>query len=162
MARNRQQPNSKEIGVLCFVHRYWQQHQISPTIREIGDASGTRSSSVVNYRLTRLEEIGCVVRYSRRSRAIVLTERARSYLDIDDKDVKEASPCPDHILKELHRLRTENAKLRRLKMSSTVLEQLDAQREQLERKHRKRIAELEQDRDQLVDALVRLQMRSAS
>ncbi len=162
MARNREEPSRKQIDVLRCIHEYWQQHRLCPTIREIGEAIGINSTSVVNYQLKRLEQLGCVVRHTRRSRAMVLTEKALRYLDVDDVTAVEVSPHPDHILEELYRLRAENAKFRGLKVNSSVIEQLHAQCEHVERKYRERIRELERDRDRLIDDLVRLQMRSAS
>jgi len=43
-----------------------------------------------------------------------------------------------------------------------VIKQLRAQREYRENKHRVQISKLKQERDRLIDDLVRLQMRSAS
>lgn len=162
MAHNRQEPSSKQIGVLRCIHLYWKQNRLSPTIREIGERTGIQSSSVVNYQLKRLEEMGCVVRHTRRSRTIMLTEKALRYLDTEDVAAVEVSPHPDHILEELYRLRAENAKFRGLKVNASVVEQLHAQREHLEKKYGERIRELERDRDRLIDDLVRLQMRPAS
>lgn len=162
MARNQQEPSSKQIEVLRCIHLYRKQHRLSPTIREIGELTNTQSSSVVNYQLRRLEAMGCVVRHTRRSRAIMLTEKALHYLDTEESEAVEVSPHPDHILEELYRLRAENAMFRGLKVNANVIEQLHAQRKHLERKYRERIRELERDRDRLIDDLVRLQMRSAS
>jgi hypothetical protein len=92
----------------------------------------------------------------------MLTEKALHYLETEAMEAVEVSPHPDHILEELYRLRAENAKFRGLKVNASVIEQLHAQREHLERKYRERIRELERDRDRLIDDLVRLQMRSAS
>jgi repressor LexA len=162
MARSRQEPSKKQVEVLRCIHGYWKQHRLSPTIREIGERVGIQSSSVVNYQLKCLEQLGCVVRHTRRSRAMILTEKALRYLDTDDVETVQISPHPDHILEELYRLRAENAKFRGLKANGSVVEQLHAQREHLEGKYRERIRELERDRDRLIDDLVRLQMRSAS
>lgn len=162
MAKNRLEPSSKELEVLRSIHRYWKQNRISPTIREIGQSTGTDSTSVVNYQLMRLEQFGCILRRTRASRAILLTEKAFRYLDTDDVPAAEIMTIPTHILDELVELRAENARLKRLQLNETTIEQMHAQRAQIERAYCERIRILERERDRLIDDLVRLQMRSAS
>jgi SOS-response transcriptional repressor LexA len=162
MAKNRLEPSSKQIEVLRCIHMYWKQHRIRPTIREIGESTGIDSTSVVSYQLMRLEQLGCIVRRTRASRAIVLTEKASRYLDTDAAPTDDIMSIPEYILEELLRLRSENARFKGLKLNETVIEQMHAQRTQVEQKYRERIRNLELERDRLIDDLVRLQMRSAS
>lgn len=121
----------------------------------------TSSTSVVNYQLLRLEQIGCLVRITRMSRAILLTEKAFQYLN-EIAPAYEVAAVPDHLVDELRRLRTENAHFQGLHLNSSVIKQLQAQREHLERKYLNQIDQLVRERDRLIDDLVRLQMRSAS
>jgi SOS-response transcriptional repressor LexA len=60
--KNKGRPTSGERPrmVLLFIHAYKEQHDFSPNIREIGNAVGITSTSVVNYYLNRLEEKGWI------------------------------------------------------------------------------------------------------
>jgi uncharacterized protein YdcH (DUF465 family) len=161
MAKNRLEPSAKQIDVLRCIHTYWRQHLFRPTIREIGELTGINSTSVVNYQLKRLEELGCLVRGTRTSRTIVLTEKALQYLHNEDMPIDDVISLPKHISEELLRLRSENARFKRLKQYGAVTKQIDTQRAHIERKYQERIRQLENERDRLIDEIVRLQMRSA-
>jgi SOS-response transcriptional repressor LexA len=161
MARKRQEPTPRQIEVLHCIYTHMQQHHLCPTIRELMEMTRTSSTSVVNYQLLRLEQLGCIVRSTRMSRAISLTEKAFQYLN-EKAPAYEVAAVPDYLVDEMRRLRTENAHFRGLQLNSSVIKQLQAQREHLERKYRTQIDQLEQERDRLIDDLVRLQMRSAS
>jgi regulator of replication initiation timing len=115
----------------------------------------------VNYQLERLQQKGCIVRNSRTSRAITLTEKAYTLLDVGEI-IKEVPSIPDDLLQEVRRLRQENVRLRRIVDQGNVAERLQVQKEQLEYKHRYQMEKLEQERDRLIDHLVRLQMSSPS
>lgn len=58
--------------ILTFVQSYIAHMGMSPTIREIADGSGISSTSVVNYNLDALEELGLLTRQSVICRTIVL------------------------------------------------------------------------------------------
>lgn len=58
--------------MLRFIDRYQAEYHRPPTIREIGTATGIRSTSVVNYNLDKLVEAGYLQRSDRVSRGILL------------------------------------------------------------------------------------------
>ena len=49
-------PNPKALKVLEFIRSYYDEHKYPPVIREIGDAVGISSTSVVNYYLVDLRD----------------------------------------------------------------------------------------------------------
>lgn len=66
-------PGVKRAAVLAYVRECIEAGAPSPTIREIGDAVGISSTSVVNYHLSRLERDGEIRRIPSISRGLVLT-----------------------------------------------------------------------------------------
>ena len=62
--------------VVDFIREYTREHEQSPTIREIGNAMGDRSTSVVRYGLAKLERDGRIKREHGIHRAIVVIEPA--------------------------------------------------------------------------------------
>jgi len=65
---------SNQDSVLAFVQRFWQERGYSPTMREIADACGINSTSVIAYTLDTLEARGLLKRQLSISRSIVLTK----------------------------------------------------------------------------------------
>ncbi|MCS6910909.1 MAG: transcriptional repressor LexA [Anaerolineales bacterium] len=76
MAKAKLSPRQQEI--LKFISRFSEEHQYPPTIREIGEAVGISSTSVVNYNLDKLAEAGYIVRTKRMSRGVRLAEATRN------------------------------------------------------------------------------------
>ncbi|MCU0513753.1 MAG: MarR family transcriptional regulator, partial [Anaerolineae bacterium] len=68
--------SERQRNILRFVQRYTSQKDYPPTIREIGEATGINSTSVVNYNLNKLVEAGLVERSDRVSRGLRLTGEA--------------------------------------------------------------------------------------
>lgn len=68
--------SKRQQSMLDFIANYISEHTRPPTIREIGEAVGISSTSVVNYNLTRLEERGLLKREAEVSRGLRLTEAA--------------------------------------------------------------------------------------
>lgn len=66
-------PGVKRAAVLAYVRQQIEAGAPSPTIREIGDAVGISSTSVVNYHLARLIRDGEIRRIPGISRGLVLT-----------------------------------------------------------------------------------------
>jgi repressor LexA len=65
---------TRQKGILEFIGVYVRQHGYPPTIREIGEAVGITSTSVVNYNLNRLAERGYLLRQRDVSRGLRLIE----------------------------------------------------------------------------------------
>lgn len=157
MARNKTVLSNRQLDMLRYIYTHTVQRGYCPTIRELGDVLGIKSTSGVKYQLERLEQKSCILRSSRTSRAITLTEKAYMLLDASAK-IKEIPSISEDLLQEVRRLRQENARLRRIVDQGNAENLLQVQKEHLEHKHRCEIEKLEQDRDRLIDQLVRLQM----
>lgn len=68
--------NDKHRKVLNFLERFLDDNQYPPTVREICDGADLSSTSVVNYYLDQLEEMGYIARDGRVSRGIRLLKTA--------------------------------------------------------------------------------------
>ena len=75
MAKGKLSPRQQEI--LKFIGRFTGEHGYPPTIREIGEAVGISSTSVVNYNLNKLEKEHHIMRDLKVSRGVRLSETAR-------------------------------------------------------------------------------------
>jgi repressor LexA len=64
--------SARQRRILRFIDEYTVENAYPPTIREIGDATGTASTSVVNYNLNKLVEEGYLDREKRVSRGVKL------------------------------------------------------------------------------------------
>ena len=62
--------NEKEYMIYSFICDYMKDKGYSPTVREIGESVGLKSTSSVHIYLKRLEERGYIVRRSECPRAI--------------------------------------------------------------------------------------------
>lgn len=74
MARGKLSPRQQDI--LKFIGRFTAEHGYPPTIREIGEAVGISSTSVVNYNLNKLEKERHILRDLKVSRGVRLSEAA--------------------------------------------------------------------------------------
>ncbi len=70
----------RQQRILEFIASYIREHNYPPTIREIGKAANISSTSVVNYNLERLEEMGYIERNREVARGIRLTGQDASLL----------------------------------------------------------------------------------
>jgi repressor LexA len=68
--------SERQSRILEFFHLFQQEQGYPPTIREIGKAVGISSTSVVNYNLNRLQEMGYIERAESVSRGLRLLEPA--------------------------------------------------------------------------------------
>ena len=68
----------KDRKVLDFVREYIERCSYSPSYREISDACGNISLSMVQYRLNRLARAGYIERHDGVARGIVLVEQEES------------------------------------------------------------------------------------
>jgi len=64
--------SKRQQGILRFMEAYLAGKGFPPTIREIGEATGINSTSVVNYNLNKLVQAGYLERTERMSRAMRL------------------------------------------------------------------------------------------
>ena len=67
--------SERQKKMLDFIQKFGQKNGYPPSIREIGEAVGISSTSVVNYNLNRLVDEGYVARDQNVSRGIRLTEK---------------------------------------------------------------------------------------
>jgi repressor LexA len=90
MARKRRQGDGslsdRQRDILEFFHSFHEENSYPPTIREIGSAVGISSTSVVNYNLNRLEEMGFIERERTVSRGIRLLDPALNLFGVDSAD----------------------------------------------------------------------------
>ena len=71
--------SSKQKRIVDFISSFWEKHGYPPTVRDIAKGCGVSSTSVVDYNLKRLEQLGAIRRHSGVSRGIELAGRvARS------------------------------------------------------------------------------------
>ncbi len=75
MAKGKLSP--RQSGIKEFILRFSQERGYPPTIREIGEAVGISSTSVVNYNLNKLEKEGHILRDLKVSRGVRLTDAPR-------------------------------------------------------------------------------------
>ncbi len=72
MARRKSGLSPRHKKILSFLESYVNEYGFPPSIREIGDQTQISSTSVVNYYLKQLEEMGYIERSSKVSRGINL------------------------------------------------------------------------------------------
>jgi repressor LexA len=68
--KNFEKLSERQRNILRFMDRYMESHGFPPTIREIGEATGINSTSVVNYNLNKLVDAGYLAREDRVSRGL--------------------------------------------------------------------------------------------
>ena len=69
--------SERQQHMLDFIRSFIEDHMYPPTIREIGEAVGISSTSVVNYNLNKLVQAGLIERNREVSRGIRLSEGSR-------------------------------------------------------------------------------------
>jgi repressor LexA len=72
--RERNKLSDRQRSILRFMETYLERNGFPPTIREIGEATGINSTSVVNYNLNKLVSAGYLARSARASRGIRLVK----------------------------------------------------------------------------------------
>ncbi len=92
MAQKTELPE-RQRKVLTCIEGYVAEHGFPPTVREIGEAIGVNSTSLVAYYLKRLEERGLINREPAMSRAIQLTPSAIEEIGVEIND-EELLPVP--------------------------------------------------------------------
>ena len=80
--------SERQQKMLEFIITFYREEEFPPTIREIGEQVGISSTSVVNYNLTRLEELELVTRHQKVSRGLSLNwPKLVEMKFVDDSDV---------------------------------------------------------------------------
>lgn len=62
--------SKRQQSIMKFMHTYMEDNGYPPTIREIGEATHIKSTSVVNYNLNKLVDAGYLERSDRKSRGL--------------------------------------------------------------------------------------------
>ena len=73
--------STRQQNILQFIWEYNDENGNAPSIREIGKATSISSTSVVNYNLKRLTDLGYLVRKKMVARGLQLTEMARAMFE---------------------------------------------------------------------------------
>jgi repressor LexA len=81
MSEQEKSLSKRQRAILDHIWEYVKEFGRPPTIREIGQAANISSTSVVNYNLTRLSEMGFLSRDAEVSRGLRLTDRALELYD---------------------------------------------------------------------------------
>ncbi|MBK8025243.1 MAG: transcriptional repressor LexA [Chloroflexi bacterium] len=76
--RDKTKLSEKQKSILRFMDQYIDLHGFPPTIREIGNAIGIQSTSVVNYNLNKLVTAGYLMREAQAARGLRLTAKAQT------------------------------------------------------------------------------------
>jgi repressor LexA len=74
--RKTEKLSERQRNILRFMERYFLNNGFPPTIREIGEATGINSTSVVNYNLNKLVRMGYLQRTATLSRGLRLVKTA--------------------------------------------------------------------------------------
>lgn len=75
--KDRTKLSERQRNILKFMESFIEQNGFPPTIRQIGEATGIASTSVVNYNLNKLVTAGYLGRTARASRGLRLVKNAR-------------------------------------------------------------------------------------
>lgn len=89
MARRSQGLSERHRKILDFLTHFQEENGYSPSIREIGDSINVKSTSLVDYYLTQLEQMGYIQRDDRVSRSIRVLEPAERLLNRAVKAVRQ-------------------------------------------------------------------------
>jgi repressor LexA len=73
--------SERQKGIIEFIRRFQRESGYPPTIRQIGEAVGISSTSVVNYNLNKLEKDGYLTRDLKVSRGLRLIEAADAVVE---------------------------------------------------------------------------------
>lgn len=84
--------STRQKKILAFIERFLEEQSYPPTIREIGEAVGIASTSVVNYNLNKLEELGYIARAREVSRGLRLLSQDNGDSDAPEMAVGYADP----------------------------------------------------------------------
>lgn len=74
--------STRQQNILRFIWEYNDENDSAPSIREIGEATDITSTSVVNYNLRRLTDLGYLIRKQMVARGLQLTDIARAMFEV--------------------------------------------------------------------------------
>jgi len=101
MARRNEGLGKRHKKIIEFLSDFQEQNGYSPSIREIGESIDVRSTSLVDYYLKQLEELGYISREQHISRSICLLkpeELARSAADKISQGLRQAGEAVSDLL----------------------------------------------------------------
>lgn len=87
--------SDRQQNILKFIIDFFSRNKFPPTIREIGTEVGISSTSVVNYNLTKLEEMDLVVRHREVSRGLSLNWRKLPEFGFADEADRDSNQMPE-------------------------------------------------------------------
>lgn len=94
MARKSEGLSERHRKIMDFLQRFQKDNGYSPSIREIGDHIGVKSTSLVDYYLNQLAEMGHISRDGRVSRSIRVVRPIRTAQEILTRVGKDVLPVP--------------------------------------------------------------------
>ncbi|MDK2982514.1 MAG: repressor LexA [Chloroflexota bacterium] len=101
MARRSEGLSKRHQKILKFLYQFQEDNGYSPSIREIGESINVQSTSLVDYYLKQLEEMGYISREQHISRSICLLkplETPASPIDKLAEGIRNASAAVDELL----------------------------------------------------------------
>jgi repressor LexA len=98
MVRPRKGNNERHQKILDYLASRQDKQRYPPSIREIGEATGISSTSVVTYYLKQLEELNLIERDHNVSRGVRLTEEAPGLVERAAGKIKDISSRIDEVL----------------------------------------------------------------
>jgi SOS-response transcriptional repressor LexA len=102
--------SERQKRILEFIYQYTRRNGYAPTMREIGEATETPSTSVVNYNLQHLVKRRYLLKTPGIARAYRLT---RAALALVGEVPNDESSDLEELREEIKRLQNENEQLRR-------------------------------------------------
>lgn len=101
MSRRSEGLSKRHQKILAFLNKFQEENGYSPSIREIGESINVQSTSLVDYYLKQLEEMGHITREQHISRSICLLkplEAAQSAVNSISKGMHQAAAAIDDLL----------------------------------------------------------------
>lgn len=101
MSRRSEGLSKRHQKILTFLNKFQEENGYSPSIREIGESINVQSTSLVDYYLKQLEEMGHITREQHISRSICLLkplEAAQSAVKSISKGMRQAAAAIDELL----------------------------------------------------------------
>jgi repressor LexA len=102
MARRSEGLSNRHKKIISFLTEFQEVNGYSPSIREIGESISVRSTSLVDYYLKQLEDMGYISREQHISRSICLVkpaETAKSAAEVVAEGIRKAGSVLDELLR---------------------------------------------------------------
>jgi repressor LexA len=94
--------SERQRNILQFIVTFVGENEFPPTIREIGEQVGISSTSVVNYNLAKLEELGLITRRKEVSRGLCLNWDRMHELNLTVSTPPMPAAAPAHTPASVH------------------------------------------------------------